>query len=280
MSKGKARTKLLAHSAGLVDGNERGPSWDFIYQHSTVKHPDYNIGDRVALPDGRVYRYAKCKIALTSQKFTCSSGCYLVAENTAGCVQQAGAIGDTHVTLTVTAALLKTPGDAVASGVIAEDALRGGYISLYRGQERAYRGIVGNTALAADGEEITIYLDGALVVAPIAGDRCEILPSPYAAVVQSNGNDGAALGVSASIVGVGEYFWVQTWGICRITPPAAALGDVGDEREFYSKNNGLMSLYTRIVTEATSAQHIGFLMDRITGDSGSAAPFINLQINP
>jgi len=53
MAKGKARTKLLNHSAGLVGGNAGGSSWGFIYQTSTVKHPDYNIGDRVALPDLR-----------------------------------------------------------------------------------------------------------------------------------------------------------------------------------------------------------------------------------
>jgi len=137
MAQGKARTKLLDHSAGLVEGSAASGSWDFIYQASSVKHPDYNIGDRVALPDGRVYRYAKASEALTSQKFTCANKSMLVAENSAGCVQQAGAIGDTHVTLTVTAALLKTPGDTAASGIIAKDALRGGYISLYRGQERS-----------------------------------------------------------------------------------------------------------------------------------------------
>jgi len=278
--KGKVRTKLIDHSSALVEGNYRANSWDFIYQASSVKHPDYNVGDRVALPDGRVYRYAKCAVALTSQKYTCANKSMLVAENSAGCVQQAGAIGDTKVVLTVTAALLKTPGDTAASGVIAEDALRGGFISLYRGQERAYRGIVGNTALAATGKEITIYLDGALVVAPIAGDRCEILPSPYAAVDQSDSGWTSILGVSASIAAVGDYFWVQTWGICRITPQAAALGDAVNEREFYGKMNGVENLYTAVVTGTCSPQHLGFMVERCAGVSGEAAPFINLQINP
>lgn len=281
MAKGKIRSiDLGAQGEAVFDDLNTN---DFLYEHSTIKHPEFNVGDRVRLADGRVFRYAKCGVALTSQKYTCANGSRLaMTYSTDFVIAEAAAIGARSVKITVVEEKVWGPGDVYASpsGILAEDELRGGMIDLYRGDDRQMRGIIGNTALAVDGTEITIYLDASLRTAMQAGDKLEVLNNPYAYVVQDNSGWASVLGVSAVVVTADEYFWVQTWGLCRITPQAGAIGENIDGREFYSKNNGVIPLYDRIVAETTSAQHLGFLMEKSGNEAVAAAPFINLQINP
>ncbi|MBU1067698.1 hypothetical protein KKE60_07905 [Patescibacteria group bacterium] len=276
MAKGKAKTIMLTQTLGMVDGNSRGPSWDFLYQASTVKHPDFNLGDRVCLPDGRVFRYGKAGANLEQMKRGVKNNSLLVTELDA--IGVAAEIGDSVIEVTF------SDTDGVANdGVIAEDELRGGYISLYRGDHRQQRGIIGNTARAnGDTGNTKIWLDAALVTAINEDDNLEVIGNPYADLRHANDSQiGAVMGMPCVLATSGQYFWIQTWGICRVTPSQAELGDVTSDRQFVFDNAG--SVYSHklaIAADDNSYQHAGFIVERVDGAAGSAAPFINLQINP
>ena len=175
MAKGKAKSTLLGIQ-GVV-GHKEAPDWDFLYAHSTIKDPKWNIGDRVVTPDGRVFRYAKASGTMNPD---------ILAQHVTGqhigyvALGASQVIDDKEVTLTVAAATHGVGG----AGVIAKDELRGGYILIFDASSKAlHRGITGNSALAANGTSITIYLDGALTVALISGsDHAEVIASPYLAV--------------------------------------------------------------------------------------------------
>jgi len=291
MAKGKARTKLLDHSAGLVEGSAASGSWDFLYQANTVKHPDYNVGDRVALPDGRVFRYAKCGLTLTDMKGACYGYQRLITEKDT--IAVAADIGDSVIELT----FADTDYGVGGAGVIAKDELRGGFISFYRDTVRQQRGIIGNTARAnGDTGNTTVYLDAALTTAVNGDDYVEVLPNPYGDL--RGGAGGEQFGIWCSVMGMpnvkattGQYFWVQTWGPFRVSPTAAELGVNQGERMTYFGGNGCVCSYQQMITAvgcaATPGAHpthayqpAGPIIERCTGDAGSAAPFINLQINP
>ena len=173
------------------------------------------------MPDGRAFRYAKCGATLESMKYFVFSYNQLVAEKSdPDATIGAASIGDTSLTMTCTAAEIGAGRD----GVIAKDELRGGYISIYGSTsgDRPQRGIIGNTALAADGESFIIYLDSPLKTAITAGAQCEILGNPYSDVRRTHGGFVSVLGVANVKATTGQYFWIQTWGICRITPDSDA----------------------------------------------------------
>lgn len=286
-TKGKHKTIKLGDSQ--VVSHLDAPDWGFLYDASTVRPDGFYPGDRVQLPDGRVFRLAKCGSSLSSMKYAVGGYNQLVSEYTSPtCVPTATiAVGDKSAAFTVTAATIGVSRD----GVIAEDELRGGYISFYgtTSGDRPQRGIIGNTALAADGTSITIYFDAPIKTAMNAGVATEIIANPYSDV---RGGDSAASGIWCSYYGMpnvlattGQYFWIQTWGAFRVTPTGAALGANQGERQLVFAANGsicsLVTWHTQIATTPTHAyQMAGFIMERTDGTSTDAAPFVNLQINP
>ncbi len=168
----------------------------------------------------------------------------------------------------------------------AKDELRGGYISFYQstgGTRRMQRGILGNTVRAnGDTSNTTVYLDASLDYKVSASDSVEVLANPYSDLRVSGGGGEwtSVMGMPAVLATVGQYFWIQTWGPFRITPVGAELGAGVYERYFFFDANG--SLVSGQVSEATtrSYQPAGFIIERTDGGTGSAAPFIMLQISP
>ena len=276
MSKGITKTTNLTTS-GLVAHNT-APNWDFLYEASTIKHPNYNLGDRVCLPDGRAFRYGKCGANLEQMKRGVKNYNLLITELDA--IGVAADIGDKVIELT----FADTDGVA-GDGVIAEDELRGGYISLYRGDVRQQRGIIGNTARAnGDTGNTKIYLDAALTTAINEDDNVEVIGNPYSDLRQRNSADTAVMGMPCVLATAGQYFWIQTWGICRITPNAAELSSASD-RQYCFDNAGSMVGWKQAHDLGAGSgflgyQFAGFIVERLDADAGSAAPFINLQINP
>lgn len=213
MSKGKA-SALYLHREGLV-GHSDSPDWSFIYETSLTKAPKWNIGDRVMLPDGREFRYAK-------SSGVCASGqaCDFVATGfqSYSTPSVAAAVGDTEVTVTA--------GTHVA---LAKDALRGGYfISWPAALKDQFRGITGNDAAAADAA-FTIYLDGPLTYALVAATTgLEVYENPYASLVTGSNAAKGKAGVPATYVGAANtYFWVQKAGPIFIAPQSTVIGNEG-----------------------------------------------------
>lgn len=270
-TRGKARTTALAISAGLVEGHVAGPSWDFIYQTSTVKHPNYNIGDRVQLPDGRVFRYAKSGAI-------CQAGRGNIFYN------KIGTVGIDYAVLTAAAAIGDTEIKMTAVVAQTEDVLRGGIMALKLTNAAddatlQTRRIVGNSAAGA-GSECTIYLDAGLTAALTTLSYAFCMPNPYSDIRYT---DNESLSDSCSMAGMAaayvdaanKYFWIQTWGLCVFNHQ--------NECGRTAHGRGLVWRYDGSVQHrdsGTSAiggvfqQEAGFIMDNTGGDTGATFDFM------
>ncbi len=273
MAKGKARATLLGIQ-GQVQ-HTQAPNWDFLYRRSTVRDSDWNIGDRVVTPDGRVFRYAKASGTMQCDYPAVFANNEFIEYSS---IATAQAVGDKEVTITVSA----SAGGEDADGVFDVDELRGGYIAIFKSGlgDAITRGIVGNTAKAALGTSITIYLDASLDRAVTDSDAAEVSGNPYAKV-----KDNHAAGDSfASVAGLpnvpattGQYFWLQTYGPRWMSPAHAGIGGASNEREAYFLSAGIDEL-TYSSSTYLDRQHAGFLIDKTTSGS-DGAPFIMLQIS-
>ena len=275
MAKGKAKSVLVD-----ISGDVRlrsAPSWDFLYERSTVKSLNYDIGDRVTLPDGRVFRYSKASGTLQCD-YACKFSYNEFIEYAA--LAQSQVAGDTSVKITVSA----SAGGAAGDGVFAEDEMRGGYIAIFMAGlgDAQNRGIIGNSAKIAAGTSITVYLDAALDRAVDTSDHAECLGNPYGAVedLQASGKPDAY----ASVAGLPnvpatdlQYCWIQTWGPRWMSPTASATGGATQERDVYFDTNGGISEFT-YGSDLYDRQRAGFLIDKQTAGT-DGAPFIMLQVS-
>jgi len=221
MGKGKAKSILLGIQ-GLV-GHKTAPDWGFIYETSLVKSESYNIGDRVVLPDGREFRYAKSSAA-------CISG--------QGCEFTATGIGAGYPIATVAAGGKQlTLADSGSTTVLthaaayAEDVFRGGYVVCHDvaggNADDQFRGIIGNDYSAINGV-LTIYLDGPLHKAVLTNTFTEVFENPYAALRTGTLPALAKAGVPAVEVSTAlMYFWVQKAGPVFVAPHASDVGGHG-----------------------------------------------------
>lgn len=263
MAKGKARTKLLNHSASLVEGASGGSSWSHIYNVSAVKLPDYWIGDRVVLPDGREFRYAK-------SSGVCASGQSVDFDQTG--VQAyanasiAAAIGDVAVTV-----------GAGTHSAIAADALRGGYfVSWPSALKDQFRGVIGNDA-SAENAAIKVYLDGPLTVAITTSTGCEIYENPYASVKTGSNAALGKGGVPAVYVSAADlYFWVQTRGPAWIAPQSTMIANEGLGAMFRHDGSleAVATAITGTVPDADTTQYAGY---RMIGSYAGNGPLFMLQ---
>lgn len=269
MAKGKAKV-VYVDSSGDVR-HKSAPTWDFIYAVSLTKDPDWNIGDRVVLPDGREYRYARADGACYA-----GQGCEFTAVgfNDYQAADVAQAIGDRQVTIP----------DAATHAIVAEDALRGGYVMLQNSAiannaQMQVRGIVGNDAAAADAPCV-LYLDGALTTAVVIGTTgVEAFQNPYAAIHLSASSALAKAGVPASYVSTTlMYFFVQIKGPCFLAPQAeVTTNDIGCVWRHDGSLDGMNHAITNDISgvgEETS-QYAGH---RILGTADGNGPLFMLSM--
>ncbi|MCK5612646.1 hypothetical protein KAR91_62820 [Candidatus Pacearchaeota archaeon] len=269
-TRGKARVKALGFSAGLAEGNRDGASWDFIYQVSTVKHPEWNVGDRVQLPDGRVFYYAK------------SAGiCYTGQGN---CFQNAiPATGIDYVVLTENAPVGQVYVKTTATLDHTIDDLRNGHMLLKPTNTSTnavlqMRLVTGNTACSA-GDEITIYLDGGLTAALTTLSYVVVMPSPWNAIKLDGSLATSVAGIAATYVdATDKYFWIQTWGQCWIAPQTD-LGQADSKRQLVFRHDGSVGPHDDSdTTYEEYAQHAGFVLD--DNSLANGATKMMLQITP
>ena len=261
MSKGKAKVNYL-HREGLV-GNEDAPDWGFIYESSLIRSEKYNIGDRVVLPDGREFVYAK-------SSGECASGqsCDFVATGfqSYSTPSIAAAIGDDKVTVTA--------GTHVA---LLKDALRGGYfVSWPAAKKDQFRGIIGNDAADANAV-FTIYLDGPLTQALVAGSTgLEVYENPYASLVTGSSASLGKAGVPATYIAATlTYFWVQRLGMGWVAPQSDVTGrQVG---AYYRHDGSLQGTNTALAVTVpvnNSSQYAGH---RVIGSYSGNGPLFMLK---
>jgi len=163
----------------------------------------------------------------------------------------------------------------VASQTFALDELRGGYAMLYTASSSYQQfGIVGNTAAAA--ATVTIYLDRKLTVALTATNGIEVLPNPYRYLVYDTSEAYMShAGIPMSTPTNGQYFWIQTWGICWCNPGPYGQGGGANERTLCFQTDGQLRFASQVTVDY---QRAGFLVTKDASGTDSP-PFLMLQIS-
>jgi hypothetical protein len=279
MARGKSRTEFFG-GIGLVT-SQTAVSWEDVYRVSTVKDPKWNIGDLGVMPDGRKFRYCLS----TGQCDTFIGNIFVNSIGTG-----AGDVGIDWSTLAASSAVgdMSVSMTAPSTRAIAEDALRGGLISLNIGSgtnndTQQMRLITGNSAAAASGTCV-IYLDAPLVTALTAGTAYGYcMPSPYSAVqgAQIGTYNGwvSFVGYAAAPVSTsGLYHWEQTAGQISASLYGSAVGKTQYMRDVVFRYDG--NLIHRGATGATGleAQRAGYIMDN--NNAANGATVIMLQLEP
>lgn len=252
MAQGKAKSVFLDTSAGMV-GLGSTPDWSFIYEASTIKPANWNIGDHVKLPDGREYVLAKSSAACYSAQAVETTAIGVVGTQ----LSVAAAIGDKSVTVA-----------AATHDALAKDALRGGYLIVHYiagiNFDEQVRGIIGNDVSAANAA-IKVYLDGPLTTAvTTSGTLVEVFQNPFAAVRKSSLITLAKLGVPAVYVSAANmYFWVQTQGPTFVAPQS---GVVNGQLGAFWRNDGSLqdantALTCTVLATYGTSQYAGYTLE-------------------
>ena len=261
--KGKARVNYLGSGGHVM--SQTAPGWRFIYQTSTVKDPGWDIGDRVVLPDGREFRYAKSSGACISGQgceFTQTGAIYGYPIATHAIGEHVVTIADSGSTTVLTHA-----------GAYAEDVFRGGYYlshDIAAGNADAqFRGIVGNSYSPINGV-LKLFLDGPLHKAVITNTFTEIFENPWAAIKTSSSASLAVAGVPAVEVGATlMYFWVQVKGPCFVAPQTTVVsnqigcfwrndGTLQDAASAYDADSGDANITSQYAGHTMLGNHDGY----------------------
>jgi hypothetical protein len=264
MTKGIANVEYVRQGSEVTVADQ--PNWSFIYRTSLVKDDRWTVGDRVVLPDGREFRYAKSAAACIS-----GQGCEFTSTGytayTAVIVSQA--VGDTQITVA-----------AATHAILAQDELRGGYIVVYNGTNNnvQFRGIIGNDAAVANAT-FKVYLDGPLTEVVVASTSAtEVFVNPYAALQTGTSAALAKAGTPAVLVAAAlTYFWVQIAGPSWMAPQALL---TGKQRGACWRHDGSLDTASAGIDAANAqfanvaSQYAGF---SIAGSADGNGPLFMLQ---
>jgi hypothetical protein len=261
MAKGQNRAQYLG-SAGYVIGQEHG-LWDFLYEVSTTKNPNYNLGDRVVTPDGREFRYAK---SAGNSAFYAAHG---VAFSATGYTSYT-AFGTSYA-----AGVREIECAAATHAALTTDALRGGYIIIFDGSSDYYtttRQIVGNTSASANAA-FTVQLDAKTTYAITAAtSACETYQNPWGSLELASANTYPKAGVPAAYVSAAaNYFWVQTKGLTWIAPQSGVGGSQGQHGCFWRHDGSLDKADTALATTVpagSSSQYAGYVVEGSQSGNG------------
>ena len=275
MAKGRHITDTVAHPAQV--SYETAGQWDFLYETSLVKSAKYDVGDRVQLPDGRVFRYAKATNIISATDF----GLKFWGQTDDG-------VNYTAPLQTELATSREITIDAGDSGDHVADEFKGGYVIIHTHTDvhTMSRGIIGNTASDGDGY-ITLYVDAPWIKDIEVAYGVETCPNPYASVqVHQAGHGGGD--TYSSVAGMplvkttvaNQYLWLQTWGPCFINPTGATGNNVVENRRQVRFNYEGIITGTDGQTATTSIlQSAGFIITR-EDSGGTGPPLVMLQISP
>lgn len=238
-----------------------------IYTASSTQA--YDLGTRLQV-DNRVFRYAKAGTSGVNAGW----GAFFEITQTMAyeAIHVAATAGDTTVT--------------IVQPSIGENDWAGGYIILGHNSAATEqnRRIVSNTASDGATTHVVVTLDGPLHVSLSTSEGVEIIPDIYSNL-QTKGSQeycGVA-GVPAVTTTTGNYFWVQTWGPCWITPGGSGTpGSTACERTVYFQGDGAIVGdvgFADPTTEPERRQVAGFIIQKDSTGAGGP-PFVMLQVSP
>lgn len=266
MAQGKAKASLLGIQ-GIV-GHRTAPDWDFLYEVSSIKNSNYEIGDKVVTPDGRTFRYCKSHDACDTYKANVFYNAIPATGIDYAVLAEAASKGDKSVLLT-SSAIAQT-----------EDVLRGGTIIITENDSATnqIRGIIGNTACDAGGT-CRIYLDAALTADVTTSWYGYCMPSPYSAVTKTSitaieGGTGKGrvgfVGYAAAVVNAADlYHWEQTAGLISASLYGSAVGQTQYMREVVFRYDGNLIHRGSSGITGLEAQLAGYIVDNNALDNGA-----------
>ena len=254
--------------AGLVQSITRGMH-DFLYRVSTVKDPQWNVGDEIEIGGGRKAVYA---LSTGTAALYASHGCEFSHTGLLGykAFATSHAVGDTVITVA-----------ADTHDALVEDELAGGFVIIFDGASDYYtttRMITGNASSAANAA-VTLYLDGALSYAITSGTSAsEVYRNPYSAIVESLTREQVKAGLPMAYVPASEsYFWILKEGICWPIPQGN-LGNTGGKSSGWWHDCGNVSDVTTAlgvtIGAANSSQYAGYC---VAGSISGNGPLFTLK---
>jgi len=193
----------------LTDGSQSPQSVVQVSESGTgvVAGGAHRVGTRGALPDGRVFYYAR------------SSGAAIVA----GKMNQMPDVPTTFTDLAVGTELAGQSTLAVTPGAVTalEDAFAGGYCIIQDDTGEGQIFTVKSHLAVASATEFTVNIEGTIPIALGAGATVSMIKSPWADVIISGAaQDHMCVGVSNVAVPAGttnpQHFWCQTWGVAPV----------------------------------------------------------------
>jgi len=248
---------------------------------STVQ--EYPLGTRFVCGD-RTYRYCyasgDCDPEWGAYKAK-KTNTVAVAPTQATATQAdgtiAGAVGSRYVTVTI-----DTEIGVLTTGVLSKNELAGGYIVVGNGssQHPQMRLIVSHPALTSTGGSLTLEMDMPLISAVAAATTTiELMECPFYCILAdgSGGDYVTYIGIPACEASSGEYFWVQTWGVCWITSNSNTCDSARDRTIVFVGNGSVES--SNDETLESGFQIAGVALD-MSGSAASNAPMVYLQIMP
>jgi hypothetical protein len=259
-TKGKAKALYFGSVMPMV-GHSVQPDWSFLYETSLIQDSNWWVGDKVVLPDGREFVYAKSSAAIAT-----NFGCNFTA---------AGYVAQTVVTVAdaIGSKVLHVP--AATHAALTKDELRGGYVIIGNqngGTTPAVRGIVGNDASILN-VAFVVYLDAPLSVATVVSTTgVEVYQNPFAAIGQSDTVVLPRAGIAATGVSAANtYFWVQTKGVGYTSPQPSVGADNGGITAMWRHDGSVVPMETALgatVPAMDVAQIAGIALEGSTTGNG------------
>lgn len=245
-----------------------------------VKDEYFRAGDTTQrFPIGQIYRlgrkayvYAKAGGTLNPDLGASPYNFQHIGNTT---IAKTTIVGQKDITIDVSNAM-----GTAGTGAMAKDELFNGEMVLMDHDGKIYtRGILGNTAIVADGgsNEMTVKIDHGIEVALTENtDHAECMASPYIDVRTDGASNKSVVGIPVCIAKNGEFCFLQTWGPCWVAPQTA-VGTGNNDRQVVFRHDGSVDRHD---TGATTkyAQHAGWNMANGIG-GGQGAALIFLQIS-
>jgi len=243
--------------------------------YATPTQAVYPLGYRVALADGRVFRYAHFGAA-TNRGF-------LVSQD----LSETSVVDTDNVMIAPASAVTTTDGTInnrfieITLASVTADQFAGGYLLTTddTGEGYTYR-IKGNTATGnpATGN-FRVELYDPLAIAIDTTTDFAIVGNMYHDVeVATAATDIAVSGVAVAVAAADDFGWVQTWGVCGVYTDGTIA--VGDQVSLSDGVAGEVQVYGGGGTtgaDLLAEQIVGYCIDA-GDDTGTSAIF--LQISP
>lgn len=197
-----------------------GKTSEIYKPHSTKRHM---LGTRLAFPDGRVFRYAKCAagaaitigriVGQAAPQATLYRDCVASGSQARTTAQWDDGTNYIYTCVTASASTsLHAYANRFDDGYlwVNDEAGEGQMLQI---KSHAVSTSAGSTAL-----KVTIYDEDLLTIALTTASQMGLVANLYNDVVIHLGDTGGgpALGVAPVAVAASKYFWLQTWGPCPV----------------------------------------------------------------